>query len=58
MCDERGSCFGFPTSDDLLITQLANQFNVSSNVAGEVRLPTPIKSEIGKDFIDKAKKAA
>ena len=35
----------------LLIRQLTNQFNVSFNVVGEVRLPTPIKSEIGKRLL-------
>src|ERR1700676_2002359 len=32
----------------LLIRRLANQFNVSFNVVGEVPLPTPVKSQIGK----------
>ena len=35
----------------LLIRQRANQFNVSFNVVGEVRLPTPIKSEVGKRLL-------
>jgi hypothetical protein len=36
----------------LLIRQLANQFNVSFNVVGEVPLPAPIKSEIGKRLLE------
>jgi hypothetical protein len=29
----------------------ANQFNVTFNVVGEVMLPTPLKSEIGKRLL-------
>jgi hypothetical protein len=36
----------------LLIRQLANQFNVSFNVVGEVPLPAPIKTEIGKSLLE------
>jgi hypothetical protein len=35
----------------LLIRQLANQFNVAFNVVGEVPLPTPIKTEIGRGLL-------
>ena len=35
----------------LLIRQLANQFNVSFNVAGEVRLPQLSRARIGKRLL-------
>jgi hypothetical protein len=44
-------CSRFPAADTLLIRQLANQFNVAFNVVGEVPLPTPIKTEIGRRLL-------
>jgi hypothetical protein len=51
MCDERGFVYDFPRPMTVLIRQVANQFNVSFNVVGDVPLPTPIKSETGKRLL-------
>jgi len=52
MCDEQAFIRDFQQPVTRLTRRLANHFNVSFfNVAGELPLPTTIKSEIGKRLL-------